>query len=101
MELPFGLRQLKQEVSDVPYPDHLLFVIRELMSFTLQRHFVVTLIKTSQVPFRVASFLAQDGAIFKEVHVEISPSTNCLLLLSVRPQECMEGYTMNTHVYDM
>lgn len=38
---------------------------------------------------------------FKEVDVELSSSTNCLLLLSLWPQECMEGYTMNTHVYDM
>lgn len=49
----------------------------------------------------MASFLAPDGASFKEAHVEISPSTNCLLLLSPWPQECMEGYTMNTRVYDV
>lgn len=49
----------------------------------------------------MASFLAPDRASFKEAHVEISPSTNCLLLLSPWPQECMEGYTMNTRVYDV
>lgn len=51
MELPFGLRQLglKQEANYVSYQDHLLFDIRELMSFILQRHFVVKLSKTTQV----------------------------------------------------
>lgn len=50
-ELPFSLTQLglKQEVNDIPYLDHLLFVIRELMPFMLERHFVVRLIKTIQV----------------------------------------------------
>ena len=44
---------------------------------------VVRLIKTTPSGFRVASFLAQDGASFEEVDVEISPSTNCLLLVSL------------------
>lgn len=48
MQLLFGLRQvgLKQEVHDVPYLGHLLFIL-ELLSFMLERHFVVRLIKTT------------------------------------------------------
>ncbi len=56
MELPFCLRQLKQEVNDVSYLHHLLFAIRELVSFVLQRHSVVMLIKTTQVALKRLHF---------------------------------------------
>ncbi len=49
MEFLYISRQLKQEVGDVSYLDYLLFVIREPVTFMLQRHFVVRLAKTTQV----------------------------------------------------
>lgn len=33
--------------------------------------------------------------------VKISPSTNCLSLLCLWTQECMEGYTLDTYINDM
>lgn len=39
MGLPFGLRQLKQEVNDVPYLDHLLFLITADVIFRVRTTF--------------------------------------------------------------